>query len=240
MDKGRRQWEECRAAADKKECELKKICEEKNCLLSKVAHLQCRLEQESSQASKHFNELKCCMEKELQNCRGATMELEESNSCLIQKLTANQRQLQQVEKCCHQKLDSLNRELEDLLNRLADREDQISAVKDSLNLKEAEMMRLKLSLCSCENTCNNNSNAADDTHSPPGLQDRLSLPPACPAPHATGGDSDDQASSSARNSLGVSEVQERLRSNHRLQMEIEKQLQSLEEAIPEDSPQQEF
>ncbi|XP_005105710.1 coiled-coil domain-containing protein 18 isoform X2 [Aplysia californica] len=304
VEKARREIDELNNIFEKKECEMKQLCEDKNCLLNKIAHLQCRMESEAAQAAQQMADLKCLMEKEMESMRLCVTEVEEKNSCLMQKLTTTQRQLQQVEKCCHQKLDSLNRELEDLLNRLADREDQIAACKDCINMKESEIMRLKLRLCNCDRNCSNsnqmdrNSEDVDGGRLSPPVQDdigmpnqgkmvaitaqgrnsqldsdldsedfveqsnRLTLRLMQPKSGAdTGGhgasrseddwlpqqpmrvqgedqledqSSEDHNSSSARNSLGVSEVQERLRSNQRLQMEIEKQLKSLGENITDD------
>merc|ERR1719495_1377173 len=227
----------------------------------------------------------------MEGLRACIQNQEENNSCLMQKYNATQRQLAQVEKCCHQKLDGLNRELDELLHRLADREDEITACKECINLKESEIMRLKIRLCSCDMNCSN-SNTSDlgdgaENQSKPAQDDlrpcsksKSSQPKSCHSntdqviDHTeeqsnrlkseilqpefysdTGGKKnrseedpiqqhtklkesggnegfkEDEDSSSARNSLGVSEVQERLRSNQRLQMEIEKQLQSLEEHI---------
>lgn len=48
-----------------RECELQHLNEEKNCLVSKVAHLTCRLENETCQLQNQLAETKCRLEKEV-------------------------------------------------------------------------------------------------------------------------------------------------------------------------------
>ncbi|CAL1530532.1 unnamed protein product [Lymnaea stagnalis] len=286
-DRARRECDDLRNCLSQRECEIQHLSEEKNCLVSKVAHLTCRLENETCQLQNQMAEMKCRLEKENESLRIYQCEIEENNACLLQKLAACQRQLSQVEKCCHQKLDCMNRELEDLNSKLADREDQIAQCKECLNLKENEIMRLKLRLCSTDrcgencssnNRCSNNSNVPDHEYSDLDnyRQDNIDnpvpliiaqLPPTGKCEVSIqrwkmDGDRESIASeslniesqeensydtevqpenlsgndsSSQRNSLGVSEVQEQLRSNQMRQKAIDRQLKSLTEESRENA-----
>ena len=64
----RRQIDELCAAIEHKETELKKCCEEKNTLLSKVAHLQCRMDSDLAQAQQQMQDYKAHVEKEVSQC----------------------------------------------------------------------------------------------------------------------------------------------------------------------------
>ncbi|KAI8778935.1 coiled-coil domain-containing protein 18 isoform X1 [Biomphalaria glabrata] len=286
LERTRRECDDLRNCLSQRECEIQHLSEEKNCLVSKVAHLTCRLENETCQLQNQMAEMKCRLEKENESLRIYQGEIEENNACLLQKLSACQRQLSQVEKCCHQKLDCMNRELEDLNSKLADREDQIAQCKECLNLKENEIMRLKLRLCStdrCGDNCSNNhcfSNSNIPVFTLSDLDnsklDKMESPLLLNVSHlcsssSTARSADDLSvqwslngnrdsstnviqaiskddhvfepdcqlsndSSNARNSIGASEVQERLRSNQMRQIEIERQLKCLEEETVVESP----
>ncbi|BFZ05571.1 hypothetical protein BsWGS_08610 [Bradybaena similaris] len=184
-----REWEKCRRDCDdlrntltQRECELQHLNEEKNCLVSKVAHLTCRLENETCQLQNQLAETKCRLEKENESLRIYQAEVEENNACLLQKLGACQRQLSQMEKCCYQKLDCMNREIEDLNSKLADREDQIAQCKECLQLRNSEIMRLKLKLCNADSccpsnrTCNNNYPDLTDSSAGSFEQDNVESP----------------------------------------------------------------
>ncbi|GFN91383.1 hypothetical protein PoB_001788900 [Plakobranchus ocellatus] len=93
--------------------------------------------------------------------RTCELELEESNAGLQQKVSIGQRQLAQLEKCYYQKVDSLHRENQMMQAKLADKEDQLQATKDCVTLKESEIMRLKLRLCSMDQ-CNNHLEKGQD------------------------------------------------------------------------------
>ncbi|CAG5120997.1 unnamed protein product, partial [Candidula unifasciata] len=165
-DKCRRECDELRNTLSQREMELEHLNEEKNCLVSKVAHLTCRLESEICQLENQQAEMKCRLEKENEALRIYQTELEENNACLVQKLGTCQRQLSQVEKCCTQKIDCMNREIADLISKVADRDDQITQCKDCIAIRDSEIMRLKLKLCNTDTVCGgnmtcNNSNCTD-------------------------------------------------------------------------------
>ncbi|GFO15843.1 coiled-coil domain-containing protein 18 [Plakobranchus ocellatus] len=154
-DRLRRECDDLRSIVSQRECEIQHLQEEKNCLVSKVAHLTCRLENETCQLQNQMAEMKCRFEKEIEALRMYQTEMEENNTCLMQKLGTAQRQLANLEKSTHQKLDTMNREIEDLTSRLADRDDQLLQCKECVQLKDAEIMRLKLRLCSSDNDPSN-------------------------------------------------------------------------------------
>ncbi|GFR77578.1 hypothetical protein ElyMa_003972600 [Elysia marginata] len=97
--------------------------------------------------------------------RTCELELEETNAGLQQKVSIGQRQLAQLEKCYYQKVDALHRENQMMQAKLADKEDQLQATKDCVTLKESEIMRLKLRLCSMDQ-CNNHLDKVSDTAVP--------------------------------------------------------------------------
>ncbi|KAK3779385.1 hypothetical protein RRG08_052607 [Elysia crispata] len=287
-DRLRRECDDMRSIVSQRECEIQHLQEEKNCLVSKVAHLTCRLENETCQLQNQMVEMRARLEKENEALRMYQTEMEENNSCLMQKLGTAQRQLANLEKSTHSKLDNLNREIEDLTSRLSDRDDQLLQSKECIQLKDAEIMRLKLRLCNSEhdpsscaeppvrlrcnnmgyhnntaekklksggptreasavghekaaksaskvnasksiNNNNNNSNSNNNNFislsgNEDGDETTTTTTDVVDRVESATGDS-----SSPRNSIGVAEVQERLRSNERRQREIEEQLLTLEE-----------
>uniref|UniRef100_A0A0B6YTA8 Uncharacterized protein n=1 Tax=Arion vulgaris TaxID=1028688 RepID=A0A0B6YTA8_9EUPU len=150
LEKSRREADDIRMALQEKESTIYRLTEEKNCLSSKVTSLQCRLETETTQLTQQISDVRFRLEKEVEQMRGSQMEAEETNSSLAQKVSAGQRQLTQLEKCYFQKVDALSRENQCLQAKIADKEDQLQATKDCITLRDSEIMRLKLRLCSAD------------------------------------------------------------------------------------------
>ncbi|KAH9507583.1 hypothetical protein Btru_051517 [Bulinus truncatus] len=153
LEKLRREVDEFKMCLQEKEGLIFRLTEEKTCLASKVSSLQCRLEGETSQLTQQMADMKYHLEKETEQLRNCLLELEESNANLTQKNNALQRQACQMEKCYYQKVESLSRENEMLQTKVADKEDQLQAAKDCITLKDSEIMRLKLRMCSLDK-CN--------------------------------------------------------------------------------------
>lgn len=159
MDKTRKEAEDLRQQLWQKETELSSLTEERNCMVAKATSLQCRLETETIQLTKQMSDLRHRLESELEQLKTVQVQLEDTNASLQQKVTSGQRQLAQMEKSFCQKVDSLTRENNMLQTKVGDKDDQLQAAKDCLTLKESEIMRLKLRICSldrCNNSCNNN------------------------------------------------------------------------------------
>ncbi|KAK3779375.1 hypothetical protein RRG08_052597 [Elysia crispata] len=165
LDNYRREADELRMALQDKDCTLCRLQEEKNCLVGKVTNLQCRLESETTQLTQQMADMKYRLEKEVEQMRTCELELEETNAGLQQKVSIGQRQLAQLEKCYYQKVDALHRENQMMQTKLADKEDQLQATKDCVTLKESEIMRLKLRLCSMDQ-CNSHLDKPNDTAVP--------------------------------------------------------------------------
>jgi len=160
----RRDFECTQRELQKCQCELeslrlrlqdrqKEICcltEEKNAATAKASNLQCRLEAETTQLQQQMSDLKCRLEAELEQLKQCQCQLEDTNSSLMQKVSSCQRQSAQMEKTYCQKLDAMCRENNMIRTKLGDREDQLQAAKDCLTVKESEIMRLKLRLCSLD------------------------------------------------------------------------------------------
>ncbi|XP_059142817.1 coiled-coil domain-containing protein 18-like [Physella acuta] len=153
LEKSRREADDLKLALQEKEGMLYRLTEEKTSLSSKITSLQCRLEGETTQLTQQMADMRYHMEKETEQLRNCIMELEETNASLSQKSSATQRQLTQLEKCYYQKVDTLSRENEMMQNKLADKDDQLQAAKDCITLRDSEIMRLKLRLCSMDK-CN--------------------------------------------------------------------------------------
>ncbi|CAL1548094.1 unnamed protein product, partial [Lymnaea stagnalis] len=153
LEKTRGEVEDLRRALQEKEAAIYCLTEEKTSLASKVSSLQCRLEGETTSLTQQMADMKYHLEKEAEQLRNCVMELEEANANLSQKLSTTQRQLAQLEKCYYQKVDTLSRENEMMQTKIADKDDQLQAAKDCITLRDSEIMRLKLRLCSLDK-CN--------------------------------------------------------------------------------------
>ncbi|BFZ20162.1 hypothetical protein BsWGS_23201 [Bradybaena similaris] len=159
LEKLRRESEELKLDLQEKDTCVSRLTEEKNSLSNKVSSLQCRIENETADLTQQMTDVRFRLESELEQMRIIQMQADETNAKLTKKLSAGQRKLAQLEKCFYQKVDTYTRDNQNLQAKIADKEDQLQAIKDTITLKDSELMRLKLRECPGDRSNNLNPGA---------------------------------------------------------------------------------